>query len=86
MDKNGHIVVHRVGLEEQLALADGVVLLDVRVAQALEAERELHPQYDCTNGLAHAPSSLSSPSPPPAIVLALLCCGVKWSKRESGCI
>ena len=37
VDEHGHLLVHRVGLEEELALVLEV-LLDVLVAQTLEAE------------------------------------------------
>ena len=42
VDEHGHLLVHRVGDDEELALVPDV-LLDVLVAQALEAEREPHP-------------------------------------------
>ena len=43
VDEHGHLLVHRVGREEEAALVLEVHL-DVLVAQTLEAERELHPQ------------------------------------------
>ena len=41
VDKHGDFPVHGVGLEEERALVEEV-LLDVLVAEALELERELH--------------------------------------------
>ncbi|BAT11764.1 Os10g0528651 [Oryza sativa Japonica Group] len=45
VDEHGYLLVHRVGGEKQLALVLEI-LLDVLVAQALEAERELRSQRE----------------------------------------
>jgi hypothetical protein len=44
VDQHGDLLVDGVGLEQELALVPQI-LLHVLVAQALEAERELHPQH-----------------------------------------
>jgi hypothetical protein len=44
VDEHGHLLVHRVGGEEELALVHEV-LLDVLVAEALEVEHDLHPVH-----------------------------------------
>ena len=45
VEEHGHLLVHRVGREEEAALA-AEILLDVLVAQALEPKRELHAQSE----------------------------------------
>ena len=47
VDEHGHLLVHGVGLEEELALvAVEVLLLEVLVAQTFEAQRKLHTQSE----------------------------------------
>ena len=47
VDEHGHLLVHGVGLEEELALvAVEVLLLEVLVAQAFEAQRKLPTQSE----------------------------------------
>jgi hypothetical protein len=67
VDEHGHLLVLRVGAEEEVTLLV-LEVLNVLIAQTLEAERELFTRR--TNGLAHIPSSFSS-SPPPAILYSL---------------
>jgi len=47
VDEHGHLLVHGVGLEDELALvAVEVLLLEVLVAQTFEAQRKLHTQSE----------------------------------------
>ncbi|WVZ57446.1 LOW QUALITY PROTEIN: hypothetical protein U9M48_007829 [Paspalum notatum var. saurae] len=47
VDEHGHLLVHRVGLEEELTLVEEV-FLHVLVAEALEVEHDLNPVDDTT--------------------------------------
>jgi len=63
VDEHRNLLVHRVGLEEQLALVVvEVLLLDVLVAQALEAERKLHSDHKWARPRAEQLQLLSSSS------------------------
>jgi hypothetical protein len=53
VDEHGHLLVHRVGAAEEVALvAEEVFLLGVAVGEALEVEREARP--DGVRALPHA--------------------------------
>ena len=46
VDEHGHLLVHGVGREEEFALVEWQVLLDVLVAHALDAQRHAHPDHE----------------------------------------
>jgi hypothetical protein len=60
VDEHGHLLVHRVGAEEEIALVLEV-LLDVVVAQALEAERKLRSQSERAGPHAQQLQLIASP-------------------------